>query len=159
MAPTDPCCTIRTNIETKSVHITSLYKFLKLYRVNKKTRIIIGTVLEVEIGQKVTALGMCRTFVVVIFDLGGGDMKVDTINIRIVKLHTPEPSRTTTCGYGGKRAAAATTTTTGDTTVKDPVSVQFLEALSPDPLNDEAFRLVVAQPMSERPGQPLSPLT
>ena len=38
-----------------------------------------------------TALGRRRTFVVAKFDLGEGDMKVATINIRSVKIHTPEP--------------------------------------------------------------------
>ena len=55
-------------------------------------------------------------------------------------------------------AAAATTTTTGDTTVTDPVYVQVSEEPAPDPLNDEAFRVVVAQPMPEMPVQSLSPL-
>ena len=41
-------------------------------------------------------------------------MKVTTINIRSVKLHTPEPPRPSTGGDGGERAAAATTTTTGE---------------------------------------------
>ena len=31
------------------------------------------------------------------------------------------------------------------------------EALEPDPLNDETFRVMVAQPMDETPGRPLSP--
>ena len=48
---------------------------------------------------------------------------------------------------------------TGDTTVTDPVSVRFFEAPAPDPLNNETFRVVVAQPMSETPGRPLSPFT
>ena len=64
MAPTYPFCTIGTNIETKAVNFTSLANFLRRYRVNKKTRIIVGTVLEVEIGPEVTALGRRRTFVV-----------------------------------------------------------------------------------------------
>ena len=71
-------------------------------------------------------------------------MKVATTNIRSVKLYTTEPPRPSTGGDGGERAAAATTTTTGDTTVTDPVSVQVFEAPAPDPLNDEAFRVVVA---------------
>ena len=87
----------------------------------KKTRILVGTVLEVEIGPKATALGRRRTFVVARFDLSGGAMKVSTINIQSVKLHTPEPPRTSIGGDGGERDAAATTTTTGDTTVTDPV--------------------------------------
>ena len=55
--------------------------------------------------------------------------------------------------------ADATTTTTGDTTVTDPVSVQFFEAPAPNPLHDEAFRVVVAQPIYDTFGRPLSPLT
>ena len=46
------------------------------------------------------------------------------INIRSVKLHTPEPPRPSAGADGGERAAATTTTTNGDTTVTDPVSVQ-----------------------------------
>ena len=40
-------------------------------------------------------------------------MKVATINIRSVKLHTTEPLRPATGGGGGERAAAAITTNTG----------------------------------------------
>ena len=85
-------------------------------------------------------------------------MKVSTINIRSFKLHNTEPPRPSTSVYCAERAAAVTTTTTGDTTVTDPVSVQFFEVPSPDPLNDEAFRLVVAQPIAETSGRPLSTL-
>ena len=123
------------------------------------TRIIVVTVLEVEIGLKATALGRLRTFIAAKFDLGGGDMKVATINIRSVKLHTPGPPRPDIGGDGGYRAAAVTTTNNGDTTVTYPVSVQVFEAPSPDPLNDESFRMVVAQPVSETPVRPLFTLT
>ena len=86
-------------------------------------------------------------------------MKVATINIRSVKFHTPEPLRPVTDGGGGERAAAATMATTEDTTITDPVSVQVFEELEPYPLNDESFRVVVAQPMAETPGHPISTLT
>ena len=39
---------------------------------NKETIILVGTVLEVEIGPKATALGRRRNFVVGKFYLGGG---------------------------------------------------------------------------------------
>ena len=74
-----------------------------------------------------------------------------TINIRSVKLRTPEPRSPSTDGYGGERANAATTTANVDTTIKNPVSVQVLEAPVPVYLNDEAFIVVVAQPMDETP--------
>ena len=112
-----------------------------------------------DIGLKATALGRRRTFVVARLDLGGISMKVATINIRSVNLHTTEPPRPSTGGDGGERAAASTTTTTGDTTVIDPVSVQVFEAPSLDPLNDEAFIVLVAQPIAETPGRLLSPLS
>ena len=48
-------------------------------------------------------------------------MKVATINIRCVKIHTPGPPLPSTGGDGGERAAATTMTTTGDTTVTYPV--------------------------------------
>ena len=86
-------------------------------------------------------------------------MKVYTINIRSVKLHTPEPPRPSTGGDGWERDAATTMTTTGDTTITYPVSVQFFEATTPEPLNDERFRVVVAQPMYKTPVRTLSPLT
>ena len=76
-----------------------------------------------EIGPKVTTSGRRRAFVVATFDLCGGDIKLDTINIRSVKIHTMEPLPPATGGDGGERAAAATTTTTGDTTIIDPVSI------------------------------------
>ena len=125
---------------------------------NNKTIILVGTVLKVEIGTKVTALGRRRTFVVTRFDLGGQDMKVDTINIRSVKIHTPEPLRPSIGDNDGERADTATTTTTGYTNSTDPVSVQVFEAPAPDPLNDEAFRVVVAQSIYETPGRPIYPL-
>ena len=89
MAPTDPRCTVGTKIETKAVHVTSLAECSRRYGATKKTIILFGTVLGVEIRPKATALGRHRNFVVAIFDLGGGAMKVATINIRSVKLHTP----------------------------------------------------------------------
>ena len=89
MAPPDTRCSIGTNIESKGVLVTSLAEFSRHYGANKKTRIIVGTVLEVEIGPKANTSGRRRTSVIVKFDLGGGDMKVATINIRSVKLHTP----------------------------------------------------------------------
>ena len=88
MVPPDPCCTILTMIETKAVLVTSLAELLRRYRANKKTRILVGTVLEVKIGPKATTLGRCRNFVVVKFDIGGGDTKVATIDIRSVNIHT-----------------------------------------------------------------------
>ena len=159
MSPTNPCCTIGTKINTKAVHVTSLAECSRRYGAKKKTRFLVGTVLEVQIGPKATALGRRRTFVVAKFDPGGGDMKVANINIRSVKLHTPETPRPTTGGDGGERAAATTTNITVDTTITALVSIKVFEAPAPDPLNDEAFRVVVTQSMAETPGRPLSPLT
>ena len=88
MALTDPCCTTGIKIETKAVHVNSLAKCPRRYRANKKTRILVGNVLEVEIGPKATSLGRRRTFVVAKFDLGGGNTKVSTIKISIFKIHT-----------------------------------------------------------------------
>ena len=64
MASTDTRCTIRTNINTNDVHVTSLAECSRRYGENKKTIIIFGTVLEVEIGPKTTALVRRRTFIV-----------------------------------------------------------------------------------------------
>ena len=85
-------------------------------------------------------------------------MKVATINIGSVKLHTPEHPRPSTGGDGGERADSTTTATTGDTTVTDPVSIQVFEAPVSEYLNYEAFRVVVVQPTAETPGCTLSPL-
>ena len=84
MAPINPRCTIRTKIKTKDVHVTSLAEC------SRRTIILVGNFLEVGIGTKATALGRRRTFVVAIFNLGGGYMKVVTINIRSVDLDTPD---------------------------------------------------------------------
>ena len=113
MAPTDPHCTIRTKIEANAVLFNSLADCSRRYRANKRTRIIVGTVLEVEIGLKATTSGRRRTFVISKFDLGGGYMKVATIKIRSVKLHTPEPISPATYDDCGERAAYAITNTTG----------------------------------------------
>ena len=88
VTPTNLRCTIGTKIKTKAVHVTSLAKCLRRYGVNKKTRILVWTFLEVEIGP---ILGRLSTFVVARFDLGGVYMKVAKIKIRSVKLHTSEP--------------------------------------------------------------------
>ena len=53
---------------------------LRRYKANKKTRVLVGTVLEVEIGKKATALGRRRTFVVARSELFGGSMKMATMN-------------------------------------------------------------------------------
>ena len=159
MSTTDTHCTIGTKIKTKAVHVNSLAKCSRCYGANKKTRIIVGTVREVEIGPKVTAFGRRRTFVVARFDLEGGATKVAKINIRSVKLHATESPRISIGGDVGKRAASSTTTNTGDTKVTYTVSVQVLEAPAPDPLNAEAFRVVVENPMDENSVRPLSPST
>ena len=70
MAPTNPRCTIGTKIDTKAVHVTSLEELSRSYGENKKTGIIVGTVLEVEIGPKATVLGRRSTFFVAKFNLG-----------------------------------------------------------------------------------------
>ena len=88
-----------------------------------------------EIGPKVTTLGRRRNFVVKKIDLGGGEMKLDSISIRSVKIHTLEPLRTDTNCDVGDRAAAATTTTNGDTTITDPVSMRVFKAPASEPLN------------------------
>ena len=54
-----------------------------------------------EIGTKATTSVRRKTFIVTNFDLDGGDMKVATINIRSVKIHTPETLGTATDGDGG----------------------------------------------------------
>ena len=78
------------------------------------------------IGLKATALGRRRNFVGTIFDPGGGAMKVDTINIRSAKLHTPESPSPYTGGDGEDRSTAATTTTTGDKTITIQSLFKFL---------------------------------
>ena len=119
MAPPNLCYMIRTNIEANDVLVTSLDECSRRYGLNNKTRIIVGTVLEVEIGPKVATSGRCRTFGVAKFDLGGGYMKATIINISSFKLQTMEPIRLANDGDGGGRAAATTTTTTADTTITD----------------------------------------
>ena len=85
-------------------------------------------------------------------------MKLVIINIRSVKLHTPEPLYPDTDDDGVERAAGTTTNTTGDTTTIDPVSIRVFELPAPDTLNDEVLRVVVAHPMSNIPDRSLSPL-
>ena len=86
-------------------------------------------------------------------------MKVDTINIKIFKIHTTENLRPATDDNGGERAVADTTTTTGDTTIIDTVTLRLFKAPSPYPLNNEASKVKVAHPMDEMPIRPLSPST
>ena len=76
-------------------------------------------------------------------------MKVAIINIRSVKIHTIEPLRPDTDGDVGDRTDDATITNTGDTTITDPVSIRILEIPTPDSLNDEALRAVVAHLMAK----------
>ena len=86
-------------------------------------------------------------------------MKVATINISSVKIHTPEHIRPDTDRDGGQRDSASNTTNTGDTTITYLVSIRVFEAPAPETLNDEAFRVVVAQPMDETTVRPIYPLT
>ena len=116
--------------------VTSRFECSRHCRANKKTRILISTVLEVEIGPKVTTSGRRRNFVAAKLDLGGGDMKVSTINISSVKFHTTEYLRPDTVGDGGERAASSTTTTNRGTTITCQVLIRFFEAPSPETLND-----------------------
>ena len=124
---------------------------MRNYRANNKTIILIGTVFEVEIGTKATKLSRRRTYLLSKFDLGGGEMNMVTINISSVKVHTKEPLRPATDFDGGKRASSDTTNTTVDTNITYPVSIRVFEAPALYPLNDKAFRLVVAQPMEKFP--------
>ena len=101
MAPPDPRCTIVTKIEANAVLITSLSECLRRYGSKKKTKILVGAVLEGEIGPNTNTPGRCKTFVIAKFGPSGGDMKVVTINIRIIKIHTPEPLCLVTDGDGG----------------------------------------------------------
>ena len=106
-----------------------------------------------------TALGRHSTFVVTKFYLGGGDTKVATINVRSFNIHTPEPLHLATDRDDGGKADAATTSTTGDTKIIDSASVKFFDTPEPDHLNDEAFIVVVAEPMVKTPSRTLSSLT
>ena len=54
MAPPDPRCTIVINIEANTLIVASMDGFLSRYIVNKKTRILVRTFLEVEIRPKAT---------------------------------------------------------------------------------------------------------
>ena len=74
---------------------------MRLYRVNNKTIILIGTVLDVEIDPNVTTSGRRRNFVVTKFDLDGGEMETAIINIRSFNINNPEPLCTATDGDGG----------------------------------------------------------
>ena len=159
MSLTNPCCAIGTNLDTKAVHVTSMDECLRHNGDNKKSIILVGTILEVEIGPKANALVRQRNFFVAKFDFGGGDMKLATINIMSVKLHTTGPLFPSNNGDGGDRSTGATTTNTGDITITDTVFFQVFEVPATDPVNDEAFIVVVVQPMAETPGRPLYPLT
>ena len=91
MSPTNPRCTIGTKINTKAVHVTSLSECSRRYGANKKTTIIVVTVLEVEIGPKATALGRRRTFVVARFDLGRGAMKAKKVELQYITVIVTKP--------------------------------------------------------------------
>ena len=47
MGPPDPRCTIVTKIEVDAVIVASLYDSSRRYGANNKTRILVGTVIEV----------------------------------------------------------------------------------------------------------------
>ena len=71
-------------------------------------------------------------------------MKLATIKIRSVNIHTPEPLCPATDIDGGGRSATATRTTNGDTTITGSVLIRFLKASALEPLNEEEFRVVVS---------------
>ena len=54
VAPPNPHCTTGIKIDTNYVLVTSLAEFLNRYGVNKNTRTLVCTGLEVEIGPKAT---------------------------------------------------------------------------------------------------------
>ena len=58
---------------------------------NNTTRTIVGTVLEVVIGMKATALGRCRTFVVAGFYLGRGAMKAKKVELQYITVIVTKP--------------------------------------------------------------------
>ena len=74
--------------------------------------------------MKLTALGRRRNFFISKSDFGGLDMKVATINIRSVKIHTPEHLCPAADGDVGETAVSTTTTNTGETTTTYPVTVE-----------------------------------
>ena len=80
-------------------------------------------------------------------------------NIRSVKIHNTYLLHPATDVDGGEWDADFTATTTGDTTITYAVSILVFDAPGPDPLNNEAFRVVVAHRMAETPVCLLSSLT
>ena len=86
-------------------------------------------------------------------------MKVKTINIRSVNIHTPETLLPDTYGDSWEKDAAANTATNGHKTITYSVLIRVFEAPAPYPFNHEEFRLVVAHSMAKTPNQKLSTLT
>ena len=158
MALPDPHYTIRTKIFSKAVLVTSLAQCPRRYGANTKTGILVGTVLEVKVGPKEITLGSRRSYVITKPNLGGGDVKLVTINLRSVNIHTMEPLCPATNDNGGQRSDDVTTTTTKDTIITDPVSIRVFKAPAPDPLNYKALKVVVSQPIYETPIRLFSPL-
>jgi hypothetical protein len=80
MAPTDPRRTIGGLIEAKAIHVTSEAECSRRYGANKKTKIVPGVVVSVKNVQN-PENGRTITSVTADFDLGGGTMKRETLNI------------------------------------------------------------------------------
>ena len=145
MAPTDPRCTIGTKIETKAVHVTSLDELSRSYGENKKTGIIVGTVLEVEIGPKATVLGRRSTFLLQNSTLAEetqrwtqstSGVSSSTLRNLLVLLLVVMVGR-------GLMLPPQIIPETQLSQIQ--YLFKLLDALAPDQFNDEAFRVVVVQ--------------
>lgn len=77
-------------VKAKACHVTSLSECARRYGANKSTKEVFGIVVEIKTTK--TATNRASTIVVADYDLGGGDIKRASVNIRSVVSVPPEPS-------------------------------------------------------------------
>jgi hypothetical protein len=76
--------TIGSKVHAKAIHVTNLAECSRRYGAGKKTKLLLGTVLEAKERQKEGNSRM-SWFITADYDLGGGDLKRAELNIRSVK--------------------------------------------------------------------------
>jgi hypothetical protein len=87
MSTLDQRRVIGAAITAKAIHVSNLAECTQRYGSNKRTKMLLGTVVEVTNTQHPSS-NQTITTITGVYDLGGGTMKRTTLNIRSVKSYT-----------------------------------------------------------------------
>jgi hypothetical protein len=109
--PTDQRKVIGGRVQAKALHVSNLAECSRRYGANKGTKVVFGTVVDV-IHVVNPATNRTSTFIVAVYDLGGGTMKETRLNVRSVKAAPPPPTNATEVPTAPVADDTTTTTTT-----------------------------------------------